>query len=239
VTDGKVVDLRATLLVHETFDLSRSWRIRQPEEVLGLCMHQTASSNQDPALTAQYHVSPGEHVTRDSHGCPTVLYPFFVDKAGKVFLTVEPQFCTWSQGDEHTLGDENRHLLAMVAMGYYDKTHSTPLPQVHAIYELCSWLLEGLALPESALYCHSDFGKPPCPGPDLELSIRNRRAPFLSGNRLQNAMLTLYALQAPLGDIPHEPTEMTRKLLVQYQKQHNINVTGVFDLFTVAYLLDR
>jgi len=77
LTKKRVVDLRSLLPRHPT----RKWKKRK--KISWLIVHMTASNNQDPYKTNEYHISPGNHISKK--GCPRITYHDYITDDGTIY----------------------------------------------------------------------------------------------------------------------------------------------------------
>lgn len=86
------VDIRRTIPKHPT----RRWKKR--EAVDTIVVHTTASDNQDPNHTAQYHITPGPQNHISTKGSPGLCYHDFITKEGVVYHCNNYEDWTWHAG---------------------------------------------------------------------------------------------------------------------------------------------
>lgn len=223
---GQLLDWRDLIPIHDGTPAAR-WMRRSPEDILGVCVHHTASDNDDPVATANYHTSPGEHITRDGQGCPTICYTIGITKKEQPpILLADPSYCVAGQGAPEALypGDENRHLLAIVVFGRFDrKRHPTPSQQ-QRLETLLEQLRDGFSLDAGGFLCHADLGKPDCPGPRLYSLVHGFGAEDVT---------TTVEWQRALGVVADGIWGYkSRAALTAYQRRMGMRTTGTRDRFT-------
>lgn len=173
-----IVDLRGRLPRNP----ARGWGRRKTSDLRGVVFHQTLGTG-DVFSVARYHVSKESHLA-PGKGAPGIAYVFFVDTDGTIYQCNDLEDVTWSQGGPHAGpngGQPNTNYLSVVfrgnfhGQGYDGKGDPTPA-QLSAGAALWRWLRDSLGLEGHALYGHSDFGKPACPGFVLGDLIEDLRA---------------------------------------------------------------
>ena len=88
----QVVDIRRSLPKHPT----RKWKKRPtPTRIV---VHTTASENQDPNKTAQYHIHAGKTNHISTLGCPGLVYHDFITRAGIIYHCNNYEDWTWHAG---------------------------------------------------------------------------------------------------------------------------------------------
>lgn len=240
-----LIDIRDRVPVHDQYgEPGFTWGKRKMEDILGICLHQTDSRNQDPLATAAYHASPGDHITIDGRGCPSVCYSIMVTEKGEAFLVADPAAITWSQAgdDSRYPGDENQHLLAVVAMGRFTQTRLPTERQQDAVLRVVYALQGALGLDDRGLFGHADFGKGNCPGPTLMGHVRRGRVTAYQAIRgqpgdLETAMQLQEALMALGYALPRYGAdghlgEETRAALSHFQRDRAMRQNGTADSFT-------
>lgn len=248
VERGEILDVRASIPVHTHYGEPRySWPRRSLDDIAGLCIHHSASHNDDPVRTARYHSSPGEHITRDSRGCPGLTYGLVITEREQPPLLVNDlEHATWSQGGKRSSpGDENRHLLALLVMGKFTHERAPIYSQLCRLWQLVHQLQTALNLPPCALFGHFDFGKATCPGPQIERSIRYRRGRGATPGLVTSTdwQRALVGLGCDLGDygpgrdgVDGVWGAKSSAALKAYQRERGIRITGECDPITGAVL---
>lgn len=246
VDRGKLLDWRGVLPTHKT----RTFRQREtPADILGVCTHHGASTNQDPRKTARYHVGPN-HIS--DKGCPGIVYGAVIsDEVApeQVILCHNLFDITWSQGKggdkpEYS-GDENRHLLSVLVMGDFDeddrpgKSGDPSTSQIGRWRWFTSWL-EGLfGFGGMGHFGHYHFGKFHCPGRAMREQIRCRRAGCigLTDDRAwQEALLRWDPTCMPKYGADGDWGGESKRALVAFERAHKHKVDGVQDPFTELLL---
>jgi hypothetical protein len=166
-----LVDGRDTLPKHKT----KQWKRREISDIHGVVFHQSLEEIGTALANAKYHVGPN-HISPD--GLPGLCYTLFVERDGHPVLANDLEAVTWSQGYAQRPGDENVEFLAvcfggnMSGAGYKGTQALTP-PQKETATILWSCIKKVLGLYNNQLYGHYDFGKPACPGNELQATIEN------------------------------------------------------------------
>lgn len=248
LSDGWLVDYRTKLPRHKT----RQNRRREcPDDVLGVCSHQSGSVNQDPVRTANYHVGPN-HVS--SKGCPTLLYNFVITRQerGKVLLAVDPVEIVSAQGQatrgrEEWAGDENRHLLPILIMGDFSEMtigrrgfDEEPSPdQIDSWYQLTSWLSKVFSFRGNGYFGHYHFGKSACPGMRVRRLTEDMRRDvigFANDRQWQEALLRWDETCLPRWGADGVWGFESQRALVNFERAHKHRTDGLKDPFTELLL---
>lgn len=212
----------------------KRWFYRKKEAIKGVCFHQSfGHAYNDPKNTNNYHIGPN-HIS--STGCPHICYTIFVGREGDVYLCNPFHAITWSQGDKDQPGSENRMLVSVVLAGRFSNaaniTYGSPtVAQLEASMQVWKFLRDAFELTEADLFGHFDFGKSGCPGFDLENWIVKTRS--------DSGLLVLSDVkdwQKALIKIGYDPGKIdgvwgynSKKALIDFQKDYQLNPSGVFD----------
>ena len=111
---------------------TKRWATRSPTLTKGFVVHHTAGSNDDPRVTARYHVG-ASHTSPD--GMAGLAYTFYIRRNGDVWWANDLDKRTWSQGGgalhpdvngdgkidgADGLGNANAEFVAIVVAGSFD-----------------------------------------------------------------------------------------------------------------------
>lgn len=88
----KLLDIRNEMPRHPT----RKWKTRYSAD--RIIVHTSASNNQDPIRTANYHITPGNQNHISKKGCPGLCYHDFITKTGIVYHCNNYTDVTWHAG---------------------------------------------------------------------------------------------------------------------------------------------
>jgi len=232
----------------DAFGNTIHWKPRAFIDILGCCIHQNASANQDPIKTALYHTSDKNHIT---HGkpLPSICYHFAIpDGDEPPWYVADIAWKTYSQGAEDTLypGDENKHLISILVMGDFDgpsykgSLRGPTNKQLIHLHNLISYLKLCFDFGDDGVFGHCHFGKLNCPGSVLQRQIefyRNAVASILQTIldwqkalvRWDDTCLSKYGIDGSWG-------EESKKAICMFQKAHNLKITGMRDPFTELVL---
>jgi hypothetical protein len=249
VSAGILVDKRAVMPRGVLNGTHLEWGTRSVVDILGLCVHQSASPNQNPIRTAEYHTSKGNHIT-PGRPLPGLAYTIAItDKDEPAWLCTDIKSKTWSQGSSRP-GDENRHLIGIVVMGsfngagWHGKSAGPTDKQMAKLLDACEWLGETFGFGGEGYFGHYHCGKAACPGTVIQDWIESKRASddkasFASDMEWQLALLRWNEHALPRFGADGSWGRESREWLTQFQKAMNIGVTGVQDPFTQLVLLQR
>lgn len=165
----KIVDIRDQLPVHETRRFAR----RKLSDIRGVVYHHLAGDFPVDGV-ARYHVSEDCHIS-PGKGCPGIVYTFFVEKDGTVYLCNDLENVTWAQGGGTVPIPQARANVQFVSVGFRGdfsskghKGKNKPTEQqLDVARRLWFHLKDQLDLSEDMLFGHYDFGKAACPGDDI------------------------------------------------------------------------
>lgn len=150
-----ILDWRRTLPWHKT----NKWTNRTIQSITGIVIHQTLGGDK-PLNTNDYHVNNNQW--------PHIAYHFYIDKKGVIYWCNSLEDWTW-----HTGPKANRNHIGIVCggnfsgTGYQGKELPTQL-QLDALKNLVNWLKPNLYLNNKQIKFHSNYGKPACPGYNIE-----------------------------------------------------------------------
>lgn len=248
IADGHIADYRGALAEHHT----KRFRQRlEPSDILGVCTHHSANTNQDPRQTAEYHVGPN-HMS--ASGCPGFCYTAAISdhvEEGKIILCRDFRDITWSQatdGRGNWSGDENRHLIATLVMGDFDengrhgKSGDPSDSQILRWQWWTSWLEDLFGFDGLGYFCHAQFGKVHCPGRLLRLQTQCRRTGLVGlrdDKDWQQHLLRWDPACLPrFGADGHWGYE-SKRALVAFELAHKHRADGIQDPFTELLLLRK
>lgn len=225
----------------------KQWPKRSPDQILGVCIHQSAGSHRaTPLDTALYHTRKGNHIMHDGSPLPTIVYPIAIpDAACPAILCGDILDRTYAQNADDTQypGDENTHLLAIVVLGDFDAPgyrgqHEDPTTQqMQKLTCVLDWAQAVFEIPNQGIFGHYHFGKACCPGFLISAVIETRRS---RGQRLitveqwQSAINAIYPGKLAVDGIWGK---VSQAALTQFQKDHDMRKTGVRDPFTELKLM--
>jgi len=84
--DYRVIDIRNKLPRHST----KKWK--KKSDIKRIIVHCTAGTNQDPFLTARYHIGPN-HICKT--GCPAIVYTDYITRDGTIYHCNNYDDWTW------------------------------------------------------------------------------------------------------------------------------------------------
>ena len=220
----------------------RTWMKRKVAQIRGVCFHQSWGGD-DPFATNNYHTGPN-HIT--SKGCPAICYTLYVDGAGRVYLCNPLHDIPWSQGTSEMPGSESRMFLSVCVGGKFRNSTHKQLPaptgpQMEACARIWDWAQGAFDMTGVDIFGHFDFGKSTCPGTDLERWILMQRTEsgLLVLADTKDWQQALVDLKYDLGRAGPEKNGVdgdwgpkSRAALVQFQRDWEIPLTGVFDRMT-------
>lgn len=244
----KITDVRGKLPRHETKKFGR----RKASDIRGVVFHQAAGVR-EVEDAARYHVGPN-HLSPD--GAPGLCYTFFVEPDGKIYQGNDLEDITWSQGGNvvplpGTRGNTN--FLAVCfggdfsGPGHTGKDEPTKA-QLESARALWAHLRDTLKLAPDALYGHSDFGKPACPGEVLGALITELRTEGLGGAVLPDTVKAWQAALVALGfdlgtwgpgkdGVDGDWGSASRRALVAFQTERGLPLTGYRDTATALEIV--
>lgn len=223
------------------------WPKRHVSDILGVCVHQSFSKTRDPARTAAYHTSRDNHIT-PGRPLPSIAYDFAVSPDDPFAqLVSEPLDRKYAQGSEKSPGDENLALISIEVLGKFlapgvsrarhpDATTGPDPAQHTALWRIIRWCQATFGFGDEGLFYHADFlSKPGCPGFALmkEIdAIRDRVTGIISTDReAEDALRLLYPRQ--MAHVPDGVLDNAdKRVLVKFQRENRLHVTGVLDHFT-------
>lgn len=159
---------------------TKKWRKRELDGIRGLVVHQMQGRDSFDGL-GRYHTTPGVHIG-DRSGLPGIAYTFFVGRDGAILLCNDLEDITWSHGHAATPGDENKSYLGVCFGGKLRSRHwaeGTERPsdaQHGALLRIWHACADYFDLTGLDCYGHYHFGKPACPGDDLQSQVEEIRA---------------------------------------------------------------
>jgi hypothetical protein len=245
---GEIKDIRKDIPVHtyygtripvglpgegkKSVNRQRTWK-----DIIGICIHHTGSVNDDPIKTAEYHVSPGEHITKDSRGLPTIAYPIVITKHDAL-LVGDILDVTYAQGP-----GSNQCLIAIAVMGNFDAEHDPTPKQMDNLHVIINRLMSAFETPNKIwsygnVLTHADLGKPSCPGPSITHQIRRARENSKEKGYFKMDINEAVKIITDLGITSTiEDSGMRRRAIYsEYQRRMGIPRTGTLDPLTELLL---
>lgn len=242
VNDGIIIDRRNTMPTGDG-----RWKVRAPSDIVGQCVHQSASMNVDkPVETALYHTGPN-HISEN--GLPSICYCICItDTDDPPWLTVDFKYRTYSQGadDDQYPGDENKHLLAILVMGsfiapgYRGKLSKPSERQMVHLSRVTDWAGDVFEYGPEGIFGHYHFGKATCPGSYLMNwveSLRGVARQLRTDEDWQKALCLAMPDALPLYGIDGQWGNESRRALIKFQRKYKLRVTGLQDAFTELMLM--
>lgn len=209
-------------------DGKKSWPSRDPEELKGVCFHQSLEQYGTASGNAKYHMGPN-HISKD--GLPGLSYTLFVEKDGNIILANDVESKTYSQGSRGLEGDENAKYIGVCFGGNfsgpgYEGTQVPTTPQLQAA-EVLWWHLASIWMwGPQCLFGHFDFGKPACPGHHLMDLIKSVRPPsFITVIEKQRFLMKMGFYR---GDLDAVWGPASKAALVEFQRSAGIHHDGVW-----------
>ena len=148
-----IIDVRNLLPQHKT----KVWSKRK--KTTHIIVHWTGSENQDPYVTAAYHVGPN-HISKT--GCPALCYHYYLTRDGSIFWCNDLDDWTWHAG-----GLYNKKSIGVV-LAY--KNSITPEQYKNAI-EIVSELAKRYSVPIKNILGHKEtlLASTECPGTCIDM----------------------------------------------------------------------
>ena len=159
----EIVDLRDQLPWHP--DRPHWSGRRSIESIDKVILHQSlghadTSGNRDVFGINNYHITPGNHISR--RGCPHICYHLVIDDDGTVYQTNDFKDVVW-----HCRG-QNTHSIGITLVGNFaGPGHDGDEPTVEqerTFFVLADYLMVTLGLGTEVFAGHADYGKAACPG---------------------------------------------------------------------------
>lgn len=253
VADGILLDKRGDMPRGVYQGKQVEWSTISIEDVLGCCLHQNGSQNDDnPMGTARYHTGNSNHIGSGKPLASTCYAIMIPNLPGPAWLTGDLSWKMWAQGGGGTPGDENRHLKAILVMGGfegpgYKRSYTKKGPtaeQVEKLVRVVKWMMEVFGFGGEGVFGHFHFGKASCPGTALmqwveDCRDKDDKAAFADVMEWQRALLRwnpgCLPKHGPDGDWGGE----SKRALISFQRAQNISRTGQRDPFTQLILLQR
>lgn len=243
-----------SLLVDKRHKMPRGkakWPRRLVTDIVGQCVHHSGGPTMDSALpVARYHTSPDNHIT-PGEPLPSITYDFAITNTDDpVWLVSDLLDRKYAQGRRELPGDENIGLISILVLGTFTSAYATPemypyalskpsKVQLEKLVTLTKWLQETFGYENNALFAHSDFGKPACPGDYLSekmLKARSKAPRIETQLEAQEALLAWNPQALPrYGADGHWGSE-SKGWLVRFQRANRLQVTGILDPFTLLKL---
>jgi hypothetical protein len=240
---GQILDWRHTLPWNAHYH--GQWpHTRTPDDIVGICIHHSASQNQHIERVNDYHIGPN-HIS--PRGCPHICYTWVVSNEHDApVLCNPPEGISWAQGDPSKAGDENKHLVSICVLGNFkgpanrgDAEQPTQR-QWQALSVAAHLTREWFHLSNRGTFGHADFKKPQCPGDALYFWVRAQRAKVMGladAAAWQHALVNDDPTCLPRFGIDGTWGEEAKAALVAYQRKHGLELTACRDPFTELYML--
>lgn len=154
----KLIDISDTLKVGPG-----KFGSRQEKIINKVIVHQSLSDADTIAIN-RYHISPNNHIK--SGGCPKICYHYTIEKDGTIYKVNSESSIVW-----HCAG-QNLNSIGICVLGDFDaieytgKNGSPTKKQFKSLELLLNNLVSKYNLEK--INTHSNFGKPSCPGYDIE-----------------------------------------------------------------------
>jgi len=162
------IDIIKELPRHKT----RKWKKRSIESIEGGVYHHSQTDKETTTVTgiAKYHVAAGKQNHISKKGCPGICYTYVIDGKGKTYQTNELTDITW-----HARGANAGWLAILVigdySVGDYKGKNTLSSDQKDAIRRLNKFLRNFVAS-NLKFKPHSKYGKPACPGLEIEYLVK-------------------------------------------------------------------
>ena len=147
-----MIDIRGKLPKHKT----KRYRVRR-ERVRGIVIHHSAGSARKPLVKmAKYFVS------RWGRNWPGFAYHYVLDANGQLYYTQDRDLASY-----HTR-HANEWTVGLLVQGNFARGRTPTLEQIDRLGDAVSEIALQNGVDDDAVYTHSDFTKPACPGSWLE-----------------------------------------------------------------------
>ncbi|MEO9869087.1 peptidoglycan recognition protein family protein [Ekhidna sp.] len=163
---------------------TRRWSVRQLSKIGKIILHQELGEADVEAVN-NYHIQPN-HIS--SRGCPHLCYHYAIRKNGEIIQSNELSSVTW-----HCKGQNTSAIGIMVVGNFngpgYDMGTSEPTKeQIKSIQFLIEYLQKSFNLSNQDVYGHYHFGKPACPGHDLQKLVEKYRNNLPEGPKVEKSV---------------------------------------------------
>ncbi|MEO9482556.1 MAG: N-acetylmuramoyl-L-alanine amidase [Ekhidna sp.] len=163
---------------------TRRWGTRHLSKIDKIVLHQELGEADVEAVN-NYHIKPN-HIS--PKGCPHICYHYAIRKNGEIVQTNELSSVTW-----HTKGENISAVGIMVVGNFngpgYDMGTSEPTKeQIKSIKFLVDYLQKSLRLTNQDIYGHYHFGKPACPGYELQKLVESFRDNLPEGPKVEKSV---------------------------------------------------
>ncbi|WP_420318590.1 N-acetylmuramoyl-L-alanine amidase [Ekhidna sp.] len=218
---------------------TRRWGTRQLTSINKIIIHQELGEADVEAVN-DYHIKPN-HIS--SKGCPHLCYHYAIRKNGDIIQANELSSVTW-----HCKG-QNTAAIGIMAVGNfngpgYDMGSSEPTKeQIKSIDFLVDYLIKSHKLSNQDVYGHYHFGKPACPGHELQKYVEKRREKILS--EASNVKKSIKEVQIRLNKLglgagPEDGIHGIKTLasIRRFQASQGLHVDGIVGPKTWSRLLE-
>lgn len=140
------------------------WGQRLMEMIEKIVIHQALCDANTLAIH-NYHISEDSHLKKG--GAPKIAYHYTIEKDGSVYLVNNLTDIVW-----HCKGQNTVSIGILLCGNFSGKDHvgkSKPTnEQLASLCQLLDRLTVELDIPRKSVFGHFDFGKPACPGYEVE-----------------------------------------------------------------------
>jgi len=217
------------------------WKKRDPEKIEGMVWHQALGWGTVEDV-ARYHSGPN-HLSEE--GLPGIAYTFAIRRSGDILLCNDLAAKPWSQGTRNRAGDENAEFMSCLFEGRFwgrdvnDPNVGEPtIEQIESGLYLWKLVRDTYGWPFDALYGHSNFGKPACPGYTLQRIIDAiaRSEPKPNSEQVRGVQQQLQQLGFYLSTIDGLWGPLSQQALIAFQIDQKIETTGILNMATRGLL---
>jgi len=159
---------KLSLVPNPRYPTGKLWGYRPVFMIDKIIVHQELAEG-DTLAVHNYHTNKASHLRQG--GAPKIAYHYTIEKSGTVYSVNEHEDVVW-----HCKG-QNIYSIGIMMCGDFDGYNhigkSKPTEkQLVSLSKLLDVLTKELNLPKTSVCCHSDFGKPVCPGYIVENHIK-------------------------------------------------------------------
>ena len=136
-----------------------------------IIIHQAASQGTMAAINS-YHTSEQSHIS-PGRGCPHICYTFVIDRDGRSYQVNNIEDVTWH------CKSRNQEAIGLLVCGDFNASghdyigkDGDPTPDVLEELACLVEYIKDILPNEIKISCHSDYGKPNCPGNSLEAWVK-------------------------------------------------------------------
>ncbi|MGC9343523.1 MAG: peptidoglycan recognition protein family protein [Bacteroidales bacterium] len=219
----------------------RRWSKRDLAGIQRIIIHQELGEADIKAVN-HYHINPN-HIT--PKGCPHFCYHFGIEKNGDILQVNELSDITW-----HTPGQNEEGIGIMLTGNFAGPGHliatSKPTPnQIRSLGWLCDYLVHSFILTKRDIFGHCHFGKPACPGTQIQEWIEKRWETPLLEKGIKDVPKTILAIQKRLDLTGYDPGPLdgimgvrTQAAIRAFQRDHSLLADGIVGPKTWSVLLN-